>query len=220
MWASATCRWFRSRTPSAPDRRTRTSREPSTTASRRTCTAAHRKRAAAISPFSAASPGETSRPRHRHRARGGNSAQDCGKGRPRRCGLFREEIEPLLNDGGVEFIGEINDHQKSAIPGSTRGALLFPIDWPEPFGLSMIEAMACGTPVLAFRCGSVPEIIEDGITGADRRNHGRGDRRPPGCHCARSTKGASPFRATFFRHTNGEGLCWYIPVAAGAVPSA
>jgi glycosyltransferase involved in cell wall biosynthesis len=78
---------------------------------------------------------------------------------------FRTQIEPLLDGPGVEFIGEINDHQKTQLLGDAR-ALLFPIDWPEPFGLSMIEAMACGTPVLAFRCGSVPEIIEDGITGA------------------------------------------------------
>ena len=78
---------------------------------------------------------------------------------------FKSEIEPLLDGGGVEFIGEISDHQKTQFLGNAQ-ALLFPIDWPEPFGLSMIEAMACGTPVLAFRCGSVPEIIEDGITGA------------------------------------------------------
>jgi glycosyltransferase involved in cell wall biosynthesis len=78
---------------------------------------------------------------------------------------FKTQIEPLLDGGGVEFIGEINDHQKTKFLGDAR-ALLFPVDWPEPFGLSMIEAMACGTPVLAFRCGSVPEVIEDGITGA------------------------------------------------------
>ena len=78
---------------------------------------------------------------------------------------FKTEIEPMLDGGGVEFIGEINDHQKTQFLGDAH-ALLFPVDWPEPFGLSMIEAMACGTPVLAFRCGSVPEIIEDGITGA------------------------------------------------------
>jgi glycosyltransferase involved in cell wall biosynthesis len=77
---------------------------------------------------------------------------------------FRTQIEPLLDWPGVEFIGEINEHQKTEFLGQAR-ALLFPVDWPEPFGLSMIEAMACGTPVLAFRCGSVPEIIEDGLTG-------------------------------------------------------
>ena len=64
----------------------------------------------------------------------------------------------------IEFIGEIGDHQKSAFLGGAE-ALLFPIDWPEPFGLVMIEAIACGTPVVAFRCGSTPEIIEHGATG-------------------------------------------------------
>jgi glycosyltransferase involved in cell wall biosynthesis len=78
---------------------------------------------------------------------------------------FRTQIEPLLKGPGVEFIGEINEEQKTQFLGNAL-ALLFPVDWPEPFGLSMIEAMACGTPVLAFRCGSVPEIVEDGITGA------------------------------------------------------
>jgi glycosyltransferase involved in cell wall biosynthesis len=78
---------------------------------------------------------------------------------------FREVITPLLKGPGVEFIGEINEQQKSEFLGEAR-ALLFPVDWPEPFGLSMIEAMACGTPVLAFRCGSVPEVIDEGVTGA------------------------------------------------------
>jgi glycosyltransferase involved in cell wall biosynthesis len=78
---------------------------------------------------------------------------------------FRATIEPLLDGPGVEFIGEINEHQNTQFLGGAR-VLLFPIDWTEPFGLSMIEAMACGTPVLAFRCGSVPEIIDEGITGA------------------------------------------------------
>ena len=77
---------------------------------------------------------------------------------------YREQIEPLLAGSDVEFIGEINEHQKAEFLGNAR-ALLFPIDWPEPFGLIMIEAMACGTPVLAFRCGSVPEIIENDVTG-------------------------------------------------------
>lgn len=74
-------------------------------------------------------------------------------------------IKPMI-DGNplVEFIGEIGDHQKSAFLGGAE-ALLFPIDWPEPFGLVMIEAMACGTPVVAFRCGSTAEVIDDGATG-------------------------------------------------------
>jgi glycosyltransferase involved in cell wall biosynthesis len=77
---------------------------------------------------------------------------------------FRERIFPLLDQPGIEFIGEINEHQKAEFLGQAFG-LLFPIDWPEPFGLVMIEAMACGTPVLAFDRGSVPEIVEDGKTG-------------------------------------------------------
>ena len=77
---------------------------------------------------------------------------------------FREQIAPLINGLDVQFIGEINEKNKNEFLGNSLG-LLFPIDWPEPFGLVMIEAMACGTPVLAFRCGSVPEIIDEGITG-------------------------------------------------------
>jgi glycosyltransferase involved in cell wall biosynthesis len=77
---------------------------------------------------------------------------------------FHHEIEPLLGPG-IEFIGEINEMAKCDFLGEAL-ALLFPIDWPEPFGLAMIEAMACGTPVLAFRCGSVPEIVDENVTGA------------------------------------------------------
>jgi glycosyltransferase involved in cell wall biosynthesis len=77
---------------------------------------------------------------------------------------FKAEIEPLLSVPGIEYIGEIDERRKNAFLGDAR-ALLFPIDWPEPFGLAMIEAMACGTPVLAFRRGSVPEVVDSGVTG-------------------------------------------------------
>jgi len=77
---------------------------------------------------------------------------------------FEREIEPLLSHAHVEFVGEINDAQKPEFLGNAR-ALLFPIDWPEPFGLVMIEAMACGTPVVAWNCGSVPEVLDDYVTG-------------------------------------------------------
>jgi glycosyltransferase involved in cell wall biosynthesis len=76
----------------------------------------------------------------------------------------REKIEPLLRAAHVEFIGEVDDAGKNALLGSAA-ALLFPIDWPEPFGLAMIEAMACGTPVIAWNNGSVKEIVEHGVTG-------------------------------------------------------
>ena len=77
---------------------------------------------------------------------------------------FRNDIAPLIAGGGVEFVGEINEREKTKFL-SEAAALMFPVDWPEPFGLVMIEAMACGTPVLAFRRGSVTEVIEDGVTG-------------------------------------------------------
>jgi glycosyltransferase involved in cell wall biosynthesis len=77
---------------------------------------------------------------------------------------FKAEIEPLLAQPHVEFIGEIGEHEKSDFLGNAAG-LLFPIAWPEPFGLVMIEAMACGTPVIAIRGGSVTEVVDEGVTG-------------------------------------------------------
>jgi len=77
---------------------------------------------------------------------------------------YEREIAPLLGHSDVEFIGEINDARKPDFLGNAR-ALLFPIDWPEPFGIVMIEAMACGTPVVAWRRGSVPEVVDDFVTG-------------------------------------------------------
>jgi glycosyltransferase involved in cell wall biosynthesis len=79
---------------------------------------------------------------------------------------YAQVIRPLLRAAGrdVEFIGEVGGRDKDEFLGGAF-ALLFPIDWPEPFGLVMIEALACGTPVIAFRCGSVPEVLQDGVTG-------------------------------------------------------
>jgi glycosyltransferase involved in cell wall biosynthesis len=77
---------------------------------------------------------------------------------------FKRVIEPLLEESHVDWVGEITDRDKNEFLGSAY-ALLFPIDWPEPFGLVMIEAMACGTPVIAYNSGSVPEVMEDGVTG-------------------------------------------------------
>jgi glycosyltransferase involved in cell wall biosynthesis len=79
-------------------------------------------------------------------------------------GYFKEKVEPMIDGSDVRITGEVNDKTKQDfLCGAV--ALLFPIHWPEPFGLVMIEAMACGTPVIAFRSGSVPEVIEDGVTG-------------------------------------------------------
>src|SRR5213082_3036730 len=77
---------------------------------------------------------------------------------------FESVITPLLSNSLVEFVGDIGDAEKDEFLGNAY-ALLFPIDWPEPFGLVMIEAMACGTPVIAYRGGAVPEVIEQGHTG-------------------------------------------------------
>jgi glycosyltransferase involved in cell wall biosynthesis len=77
---------------------------------------------------------------------------------------YEESIAPLLSGSKVEFVGEIGEREKADFLGNAA-ALLFPIVWPEPFGLVMIEAMACATPVIAYRNGSVPEVIDDGITG-------------------------------------------------------
>jgi glycosyltransferase involved in cell wall biosynthesis len=98
-------------------------------------------------------------------------AQACGwplkiaaKVDPADAVYFKTTIEPLLDHPLVEYTGEITESQKGAFLGGAR-ALLFPIDWPEPFGLVMIEALACGTPVVAIRGGSVPEVLDDGVTG-------------------------------------------------------
>jgi glycosyltransferase involved in cell wall biosynthesis len=79
-------------------------------------------------------------------------------------GYFKEQLEPKIDGRDIQLTGEVNDDTKEQFLAEAA-ALLFPIDWPEPFGLVMIEAMACGTPVIAYRHGSVPEVIDEGVTG-------------------------------------------------------
>jgi glycosyltransferase involved in cell wall biosynthesis len=90
----------------------------------------------------------------------------AGKIYPEERNYFDTSIAPLLRaaGSGVEFIGELGQREKNDFLGQAK-ALLFPFDWPEPFGLVMIEALACGTPVIAWRRGSVPEVLADGVTG-------------------------------------------------------
>ena len=124
---------------------------------------------------------------------------------------FREKIAPLLDQPGIEFIGEINDRAKTEFLGQAR-ALLFPIDWPEPFGLSMIEAMACGTPVLAFRHGSVPEVVDHGITGMIVDSMDEAVRMLPQRARTRPAGRSPAIRKAVFRDPHGEGLCCVVPV--------
>ena len=85
--------------------------------------------------------------------------------RPRaETAYFKKRLEPRIDGESVQLVGEVDDVKKQPFLAEAA-ALLFPIDWPEPFGLVMIEAMACGTPVIAYRSGSVPEVVEDGVTG-------------------------------------------------------
>jgi glycosyltransferase involved in cell wall biosynthesis len=98
--------------------------------------------------------------------RAGMKLRVAAKVYPEEQHYFNQAIAPLLDESRswVEFLGEVGGRDKDEFLGNAR-ALLFPIDWPEPFGLVMIEALACGTPVIAFRRGSVPEVMTDGVTG-------------------------------------------------------
>ena len=97
-------------------------------------------------------------------ARSGVKLKIAAKVDERDLPYFREHVQPLLAHRHVEFVGEIGERDKAAFLGNAR-ALLFPIDWPEPFGLVLIEAMSCGTPCIAWRTGSIPEVVDDGVTG-------------------------------------------------------
>lgn len=94
----------------------------------------------------------------------GLALQIAAKIDPANLDYYRDVVRPILQDPRVEYVGEINDAEKAGFL-KQAAALVFPIDWPEPFGLVMIEAMACGTPVIALRRGSVPEVIDDGVSG-------------------------------------------------------
>ena len=116
------------------------------------------------------------------------------------------EIKPLIDASPwVEFIGEINDAQKPVFLSGAH-ALLFPIDWPEPFGLVMIESMACGTPVIAFNRGSVPEVIDDGLTGFIVHDEATAIAAVERLDELDRTAGAAAVRAPLHRAAHGRGL--------------
>jgi len=119
---------------------------------------------------------------------------------------FQEVIAPLLQTPEIEFIGEIDERAKTDFLGQAA-ALLFPIDWPEPFGLVLLEAMACATPVLAFHRGSVPEIVEDGVTGRIVSNLDDAVRAMSEVLSLERRIIRQRFRAAIFRGADGKGLC-------------
>ena len=174
----------RSRTTRAGSTPSTVTRRASSASRRRSSTAGRARWAAAAScnpiesrewPFSAdkddyllwigrMSPGQGSAPRDRRRAREARSRSARGPGPDEaRSEFFAEEVEPLLGDGSSTSARPTRSAKRRAL--RARAALLMPIRWPEPFGLVMVEALACGTPVIAFPEGSVPEVVRDGVTG-------------------------------------------------------
>ena len=120
--------------------------------------------------------------------------------------IFASRFTRCLTRPDVEFIGELSEQKKGDFLRNAS-ALLFPICWPEPFGLVMIEAMACGTPVLAFDHGSVREVVDDGITGRVVTNFEEAVRELPRRHAARPGQGAPPLREALLGAPHGPGLC-------------
>ena len=180
-----------------------------------TCTSRSAIRAAAMSPSSAASRRRSGPTARSQIARAlGVPLKIAAKVDKVDRGIFPRRDRAAARRPGRRVHRRDQRAPEDANFSARRSALLFPIDWPEPFGLVMIEAMACGTPVLAFRCGSVPEIIDDGVTGAHCRHHGRGDRGVAASDGARSPQGAAAIRGTIFRRAHGEGLCEGLSFAA------
>ena len=129
----------------------------------------------------------------------------AGKKRePAEHAYFNEHVEPLLGSN-VEYVGEVDADEKLALLGSAT-ALLNPIQWPEPFGLVMIEAMACGTPVVATACGAAPEIVRDGTTGLLVRRRTRDGSSPRGTGGARSPRLPHDGRAALLDRAHGARL--------------
>jgi glycosyltransferase involved in cell wall biosynthesis len=115
---------------------------------------------------------------------------------------FEKRVQPLIDSDGIRLIGEINGRTKERFLAEAA-ALLFPIEWPEPFGLVMIEAMACGTPVIAFRRGSVPEVIEEGVTGFTVEDEAEALHAIKTAARARSSWRSQRLRAAVFVPSNG-----------------
>ena len=128
---------------------------------------------------------------------------------------WEEVIKPLVDaHSNVEFVGEINEREKAKFLGEAA-ALLFPIVWPEPFGIVMIEAMACGTPVIAFPAGSAPEVIDDGRLGLAGPRRRRGGVRRPTRRELRPGESAGLFRAALHDRPRRPRLCEHLPQPAG-----
>ena len=125
----------------------------------------------------------------------------------------------MLDHPLIDYIGEIGDEQKSEFLGNAR-ALLFPIDWPEPFGLVMIEAMACGTPVIAWNRGSVPEVIDQGVTGYIVDSEEEALAALSNIRAHRPTHGARRLRAALRRSHDGALLPGLVRSPGGQSPSA
>ena len=158
---------------------------------------------------------EAPRPRHRDRHRVRRAAAHRRQGRRCRPSLLRHADPALLTIRWSSSSARSANAEKNEFIGNAR-ALLFPIDWPEPFGLVMIEAMACGTPVIAYRCGSVPEVMEHGVTRLHRRRPGGRHRSGQGNRPDRPAQLPPGLRPAVHLADDGQALRRCLPLAAAA----